>query len=69
MEGIDLIPPDCLNENEFQCEQNGKDIHCRSDFLELTADHVHQHIRNHSNKDTVGDRVGKRHHDATVESE
>lgn len=47
-----------LNKDELQDEENCKDIHHRSDLLEVATDHIHEHICNHSKQDTVRNRIG-----------
>ena len=42
-----------LDEDVFQDKENCKDVHCWSNLLEVSADHVHQYVRNHTEKDTV----------------
>ena len=42
-----------LNEDIFEDEQGCKNVHCRSQFLEVSAQCVKQNICNHSDEDAV----------------
>jgi len=41
------------DEYEFEDKEDCKNIHYRCDFLEVTADHVHHYVCDHSEKDSV----------------
>ena len=42
-----------LDEDVFKDEESCKNVHHRSNLLEVSANHVHKNIRNHTEEDTV----------------
>ena len=56
-----------LDEYIFQDKQHREDIHRRRDFRELTAQNIQRNITNHTQQNTIRDRVCQRHHNDTDE--
>ena len=63
IEGRLLMKELYLNEYILADEQSGKHPHGDGDLLELSADGVADNVSDYAKENTVGDAVGKRHHD------
>ncbi len=59
---LTMVDTELLNKDVFKHKQYGQYIHCRGEFLELTAEDVERYIKYHSCENTVGNRIGHRHH-------
>ena len=51
-----------LDEDIFQDKQHRKDVHCRSNSLKLAAQYIQHYIADHTEQNTVRDRVRQWHH-------